>query len=797
MPKTRPRLLIRLAALLLLAVAASALAAWLALRGSLPVATGERPLAGLVAPAGIERDALGVATVTAADATDLARALGWLHGQERYFEMDLSRRAAAGELAALLGPAALPVDRRHRLHRFRARMREALAALDPDHRRRLEAYAEGVNAGLAGLRVRPWPYLVLRQQPQPWGAEDSLLVVVAMFFDLQDASNRRERALDFAFRHLPPAVHDFVVRPGTGHDAALDGSVLREPALPGAGDLDLRALPAVAGPAAAPDQHLALPGSNNFAVAGRLTAGSAALVANDMHLGLRVPSIWYRARLAWTQDGQAVRLDGVTLPGVPAMVVGSNGSVAWAFTNSYGDWMDLVRLRVDPGQPLRYRDADGWRTLERHLETLAVRGGDEETLEVLESRWGPVIGEDEAGRPLVLAWTAHRPGAVDTRLLDLAHARDVDEALAIAADAGIPAQNLVAGDASGRIGWTLAGRIPLRLPGSDPLRVVESDALSGDLWLGWLPADQQPRVVDPDHGRLWTANARVVGDQALAVIGDGGYDLGARGAQIRDRLAARETFRPDDLLAIQLDDQAVLMTRWWRLLGAVADTGDDDPGLAALAAQVAVWDGCACTDSVSYRLVRDFRARVHDAVLDGLAAPLRAIDPDFRWPRLGQAEGMVWQLLEARPAHLLPPPHADWDGLLRVAAREVATELDGRPGGLAARTWGEANTARIRHPLAGAMPGWLAGRLSMPATALPGDAHVPRVQGPSFGASQRMVVAPGREEEGLMHMPGGQTGHPLAPWYGAGHDHWERGEASPLVPGATRWHIALVPAAPP
>lgn len=617
-----------------------------------------------------------------------------------------------------------------------------------------------------------------------------------MFFDLQDAGNRRERALDFAFRHLPADAYEFIVRPGTALDAALDGSVLPDPPVPGPDVLDLRALPPLAGSATAEDQHLALPGSNNFAVAGRLAEGTAALVANDMHLGLRVPSIWYRARLAWTEDGRAVRLDGVTLPGVPAMVVGSNGKVAWAFTNSYGDWLDLVRLRVDPDDPRRYRDAEGWQRLDRHLETLAVRGGADETLEVLESRWGPVIGEDEAGRPLALAWTAHRPGAVNTRLLDLAHADDVDAAIAIAAGAGIPAQNLVVGDSAGRIGWVLAGRIPVRPPGRDPTRVLDSETLAGDLWQGWLPADQQPRLVDPEHGRIWTANARVVGDQALALIGDGGYELGARGGQIRDRLAARERHRETDLLAIQLDDQATLMTDWWRLLRTSIGDGGADPALTALARQVEVWEGCACTDSVSYRLVRAFRSRVHDSLLDGLAAPLRAIDPEFRWPRLGQAEGLVRQLLEIRPPHLLPPPHGDWDELLREAARAVAGELAARPGGLAARSWGEANSARIRHPLAMAMPGWLAGLLSMPATPLPGDAHVPRVQGPSFGASQRMVVAPGREDEGLMHMPGGQIGHPLAPWYGAGHDHWERGEAAPLAPGPARWRLTLVPARP-
>jgi penicillin amidase len=769
---------------------------WLALRGSLPRLDGVRELPGLAAAVGVERDLGGLVSVVAANHADLARALGYVHAQERYFEMDLSRRSAAGELAALFGPAALAIDRGHRRHRFRARVGRWWPALPADDRATLTAYAEGVNAGLADLSVRPWPYLLLRQRPAAWAPEDSLLVVMSMFFSLQDQDNRRERQLDVAQRRLPPEVFAFVARHGTDWDAPLTGAALPDPPVPTADQLDLRSLPAVP----VGDQDLAsrpspeLPGSNNFAVAGRLTSHGRALVANDMHLGLRVPNIWFRARLRYEGGDGAVDVGGLTLPGVPGVVVGSNGRIAWAFTNSYGDWLDLVRLEVDPARPDRYRSASGWERFETFQERLDVAGGEPQQLSVRETRWGPVIGEDDAGRPLALAWTAHRAGAVDLGLGGLEQAQDIDDALAVATAAGLPAQNLIVGDAGGRIAWTIAGRIPRRHPGHDGLLPVEGSQLDGDVWQGWLPPDAHPRVVDPPSGRLWTANARVASGDDLALIGLGAYDNGARAGQIRDGLAARERFAEADLLAIQLDDRALFLERWWRLLREVLDdAGEDGERLAALASATQVWDGCACVDSAAYRLVRAFRAYVHEAVMRGLAAPLLVDDPQFTWPRLGQNEGVVWQLLEQRPAHLLPPPHASWPALLRAQAVRVADALADQPGGLAARTWGEANAVRVRHPIAGSLPAFVGDWLDMPVQALPGDSHMPRVQGVRFGASQRSVIAPGLEPQALMHMPGGQSGHPLSPYYGAGHQDWADGVASPLRPGPGRWRLQLEP----
>jgi len=360
---------------------------YLGLRGSLPQVDGSAPLAGLSAPVVVERDARGIPTIRGATRLDVARAIGFVHAQERFFQMDLLRRTAAGELAALFGPAALAVDRAHRLHRFRHRAQQAGITAPADEHALIVAYTNGVNAGLAALAVRPFEYLLLRAAPEPWRAEDTLLAIYAMYLDLQGQQWLRESARGVLRETLPPELAAFLDPPGTEWDAPLQGEPFAAPPPPGPTVFDLRNRPVahpVSQSTATPPPLFALfpaapaaesetaSGSNNWAVAGRLTAHGGALLANDMHLGLRLPNIWYRATLAYPDEhGGERQIHGVTLPGTPAIVSGGNGHIAWGYTNSEGDWADLVVL--EPGaDDASYQTPDGSRSFVRVRETLAV-----------------------------------------------------------------------------------------------------------------------------------------------------------------------------------------------------------------------------------------------------------------------------------------------------------------------------------------------------------------------------------------------------------------------------------------
>ena len=847
------------------------LAGLLALRGSLPRLDGELQLEGLDASVSVTRDALGVVDIQAQTRLDAALALGYLHTQDRFFQMDLQRRKAAGELAALLGPALLDSDRDTRRHRFRMRAEKVLAALGPGDRAILAAYTQGVNAGLDDLKTRPFEYLVLREKPRQWRPADTILTLDMMCLDLSLSVSETERNWATVCDQLPPALAKMLLPRGNRWEVPLENGTVEGIVLPTAEECDVRKwkysglsyeemreelrsfLSPEKEPTAPsfPDGHAAaaLPrtdqtspegilfdrhdtaGSNNWAVAGSLTGHGGALLANDMHLGLALPNIWYRARMSWKEDGRTRFVVGATLPGAPVMVVGSNGHVAWGFTNSSGDWADLVILEGDQQDSLRYRTPEGWERIQRVPEIIEVSGSSPDTLWVEETIWGPLWTKDTKGRSMALRWTAHDTEAVNLNLLRLESASSVDEVVAVAGSVGIPAQNLVCADSTGRIAWALAGRIPRRVGWDGRLPVSWADGRCR--WDGYLDPARQPRLVDPPEGRLWTANNRVTAGQDLALIGDGGYALGARARQIRDDLRALERPREEDMLQVQLDDRALFLEEWRDFVVEVLERELQSPNNASsvqgaqgspryhfLHVVRDEWSGHADVESVSYLLVRNFAFECVDGIYDFLTAACKQADPRFKTGWLPYLHAVSWKILHQRPAHLLPPWCESWDDFVlqavdRVMAGVGAEFAGSTPGdktsvsggrdtskmgasraagsrSLSSYTWGSFNRVDIVHPFVHVFP-WLRRWLAAPRDPLPGDSFMPRVQHRRHGASERMVVSPGHEERGIFHMPGGQSGHPLSPFFLAGHEAWVEGNATSLLPGTAKHRLELVP----
>ena len=778
------------------------------LRASLPRLDGELREAGLKAPVRISRDALGVPTIEAANRFDLAYGTGFVHGQDRFFQMDLSRRLAAGELAELFGQVAVDQDRRTRLFRLRSVAREVLAGASEPQRALLEAYARGVNAGRASLRSRPWEYWVLGAPPAAWQPEDTVLVTYAMWWDLQSEDWGYERLRQEVNARLGgpecsggwKCALGFLYPERTEWDAPVGTEAPFAPAaLPPPEALNVRdAHPAPAAHSAraahASAEADSRAGSNNWALTGRLTATGAAMVANDMHLTLRVPAVWYRARLRVTGMGAgptALDLIGATLPGAPLLVVGSNTHIAWGFTNSAGNWMSVTRLPCTAVGADDLTTASGRLALAVARERIHVKGGADAELEVKSGPAGVLWQADPQRQSCwFIGWLAQQPEATNLNLMGLEQAATAADALALAPEIGIPHENFVVGDRDGHIGWSIFGRIPNATGPERALGRIE-----------WTTAANQPRLLDPPRGRIWTANARVsVDGRELALIGGSdaqhgaNYVLGARAHQIRgDLFALPGNLKPIDMLHVQLDDRALFLARWRELLLHLIDDASlrAHPGRAEFRRLVEAWDAHAGVDSVGYRLVRSFRDQTLEAAWDMIIDAL-GIPPEDDVGPPAQFESPLWQMVSRQPQHLLAREYADWPAFLNAELDTVIAALGHECPELAKCTWGKRHVVRVRHPLSGGLSA-LAGLLDMPALELPGDAHMPRVQQVAFGASERFAVSPGHEQEGYFLLPGGQSGHPLSPYYRSGFLAWAHGEPQPFLPGPTQHTLTLKP----
>lgn len=783
------------------------------IESSLPILNGNKAVFGLQTSATINRDKQGIATIKAESRNDVAVALGFVHAQERFFQMDLLRRNAAGELASLFGSVALQHDKLIRRHRFRDRARLIIAQLPDSELALLQAYTRGVNQGLKSLNAPPFEYLAMHQAPVLWSEEDSLLTVFSMYIDLQSPDGKREHTLGLLKAHLTPAVYAFLNPKGSDWDATIDDNQFVPSPMPieqlssNISQSDIpHTQPCLLKNTGSDYQADFMPGSNSWAVSGRLTSSGHAIIANDMHLGIRVPNTWYRASFEYPADkaeyinsqtslnnttAPTIKITGATLPGMPNMVIGSNGVIAWGFTNSMGDFSDIVVLETNSDNS-QYLTPQGYKNFNHRKQLIAVKGQKAEEITVTETIWGPVIGKNHDGALLAYRWVAHDTQAINLQGVHLEQATTVNEAFTIANRAGIPSQNFLVADKWGDIGWTIMGPIPIKkgVIGEVP----QSWATTNNTWLGYLPPSEYPRIINPKNDRLWTANSRVVGGDMLKKIGNGGYALGARAQQIKSRLFERNQFDEKILLAIGLDDEAIFLKRWQNFLltnvlneQSLANNPLFQQVKELLQKSTQLF---ASTDSVSYRIVRNFRINTRDRVFAQFSKEFKDIDEQFNFRSLRhQIEVPLWQLVNKQPNNdnLLGKP--SWQLLFTNALNDTLNDMTSQQT-LDDANWGQQNTTAIKHPLSNALP-WLRYWLDMPHTPLSGDSYMPKVQGQSFGASQRMVVSPGFEENGIFHMPTSQAGHPWSPYYGMGHSDWEQGKASAFLPGKTHYSLTL------
>jgi penicillin amidase len=681
---------------------------------------GDIEVAGLSASVRAETMPDGVTRIDADTWLDAVRALGYVTARDRGFQMELMRRTAYGRLAEVWGRTAVPSDQRFRpLGLARAAERAAAALAEPE-RDLVTAFSAGVDAAFTEHGA-PFESRFLSYRPLPWTVEDSLAVVLYLFHGL--SWNEPAKRADAVLRQaLPDDVARFFLPDDTGAEPPLppDLARLRGAAHPGVIELDS-----------------AVAGSNCWVTLGK----DGAMLACDLHLPLTMPNLLYEVDLRWP-DG---RVRGLTAPGVPAVLTGSNGHLAWGVTNLTADVLDLVPAGED---------------LTTATEHIRVRGGGQIAVDVTHDGTRPVAAEKLLGNTVAIRWTGHDPRAGDLKFQRLANAGSVEEGVKVLEDADGIALNVLLADATGRMAHLATGLLPTR-PADAPDRAD-----------GHLDGVRRPKRVDPEQGLLVSAN-----DGALPQLPFRyGYNLdpGHRAMRARQVLAETPEPGPAALRDLQHDvDAAVYLPYRDLAVSALTDRGDT----ADVRAVLRDWDGLASTRSRALPVLVRLRDILAQHVLAPYFSACRDHDPAFRYP-FRTVDRPLLAILRAGDPTLLP----DDEPCDRLVARSVIEAMADLRAvtGKSLPEWGVLNSVGLTHPFAGLAP-WASRLLGVVPRPEPGSLHSVRACVPGFAAVGRVVLVPGADGATVVETPGGQSGHPLSRHFDDRHERW-----SSTVPGAMR-----------
>ncbi len=761
------------------------------LRGSLPQYAAAVPVNGVAAPVRIVRDAHAVPHIFAESEADAAFAVGFVHAQDRLFQMEMARRLGAGRLAEVLGGSAVRADHFMRILGLHRLAEGSVAGLAPEVQTLLERYAAGVNAWLAG-HDGPWPpeFYALGIEPEPWRPADSL--VVGRLMALQLASNFRSELLR---ARLAETIGRERLEDLFPND--------RLPPLTTLGTLSQEALATL---------HAGLPdpgargASNAWAVAGTGTETGAPILVNDPHLGLGAPILWYLVRL----ETPELTLAGATIPGAPVVILGHNGTIAWGLTTTGGDTQDLFIERLDPDAPGRYLTPDGSAPFETRQETILVDGGDPVVVTVRATRHGPVVSDAEPDAALALLGdqavvALAFPGLAEEGIIAEAvyrinHARDWDDFRAAMAHWIAPQQNVFYADTGGNIGMFVAGRVPVRADGNG-LMPVPGWTGAYD-WTGFIPVDDLPQVLNPPSGRIVNANNPVVGPEYPYLIAAYPYELPFRALRIEEMLDESGVQSLENSLAHLMDALSPAARDLAPLLTGIA--APDERAAQALAL-LRDWDFVMAADRPEPLLFTAWLNELNRALYtDEINRPLPAgaINRALPAGEPGLLAEDFWDLHPATVRHMLTEAQ-DWcddvttwevtetcDEILRLSLQRSLDLLSAAHGGdISAWRWGDVHTAALSHRIFGRVP-VLRGLvdLSVPTdggnyTVNRGGIRAGAARQPFlhvFGAGFRGVYDLADLDRSRFIIATGQAGNPLSPHFSDLVEAWRTGGAITL-----------------
>lgn len=785
-------------------------------RTCLPRIDGQIRLAGLHQPVEILRDEWGVPHIFAQNLPDLFFAQGIVHAQDRLFQMDFSRRLVAGRLAEVLGRLALPLDRWMRTLTMRRVAEYEVSLLDSVTTSYLQAYANGVNVFLAHGRL-PLEFTLLRYHPRPWVIADSLSWIKMMSWTLSvnwetEILRRQlidrlgpELAAEMELDHL--ARWPFIIPPGS--DASVVGATAFDRAN-------------LARSFTGPSPYDGL-GSNNWVLAGERTTSGKPLLANDMHLGLTIPAIWYENHLC----GGGIEVTGVIFPGIPGVISGHNRHVAWGFTNGFPDVQDLYmeRLRRTPDGGVEAEYNGAWEPTRVLKENIIIKGASAETEEVIITRHGPIINSlapDFTGeQPLALRWTSLEPDTMARSVFEMIQAADVNQFHQALRHWTSPTQNMVYADIEGNIAYSFPGKLPLRAKGHG--KVPVPGWTSEYEWAGYVPFESLPHVVNPPQGYIVTANNRAFSDDFPISI-ELEPIAGDRAQRIAEMILDPELRHDQEKIdisfiqAMQFDQVSPSARIVARILGQLsldrsAHTPETELHIAVQ--MIKEWDGTLTKDSPAAALYQVFIRKLAALLLsshlgppesptgrkESRNAPVSLLE---RWMGLGPTPVLADRSLHGELylpwlTHILANPDSHWfdlgniqgrDSVLRLALEQALDDLKSILGKDTRKwKWGSLHTLTFAHSLA-ANP-LMAGMFNRGPYPVGGDGTTIWATVGNFhnldsthmiGPPYRMIVDLSDLDQSLSMLSPGQSGHLASPHYDDQVQNWfDRGYHPMLI----------------
>jgi penicillin amidase len=772
--KTLKRVLIALGIILVvLAVAIGGWFYWMT-RHPWPKIDGVIHVAGLQAPVEVIRDQWGVPHIYAQNTHDLFFAQGYVHAQDRFYQMEFSRRIGQGRLSEMLGDSALENDEFIRTVGWWRTAQQEAAGMDGELKGIMEAYAEGVNAYVQSRpKALALEFAILRLTGtkvdiEPWTPAHSLAWGKVMAWDLggnMDVEIWRARVVA---EMGEAALADLTAPYPDNHPVIVPGGVSWD-------KLRLDEVAALADRALFFGRGEGI-GSNNWVIAGSKTTTGAPLLANDMHLGIQMPSIWYEVGLhCETTDASACpyNVTGFSFAGVPGVIVGHNERIGWGVTNLGPDVQDLYVERVNPENPNQYEVNGEWVDFEIIREEIPVAGQKPEVIEVRVSRHGPVLNEVMEDLPvganevLALKWTALEPGEVFKAVLMLDRARNWDEFREALRYWHVPSQNFVYADVEGNIGYQAPGRIPIRASGDGQMPAPGwTDEYE---WTGYIPFEELPSRFNPSEGFIVTANHAVV-DASYPYLISLDWNRGYRAQRITEMIEAKEKLSADDVREIHGDNKSLSAGEVIPYLTALRPAA---PALVEALEKLAAWDLQEHKDSAE--------AALYELVWAHLVQNIWEEAPEDLRPGAGS-----WTMVLVR--NLLAQPASEWwddtrtpdvetrDDILLRALQEGYAWLEKRYGkDMEKWRWGKLHTSTFENQSLGQSGiGLIEKIFNRGPVATSGGSDIVNATGweldepaiVTWIPSERMILDLGDWQRSLSMHTTGQSGHPFHKHYG-------------------------------